>query len=104
MIQMQLTKLPRSLRSYFWDVEFERLETQKHQFLIIKRVLDRGKTDDIRWLLQTYSQDVIKEVLEKTRDLSQPTGKLWADILNLDYKKIVCLQKPYSPLHFGLYS
>ena len=98
------TQLPQSFRSFFWDVEFEKLEIEKSKHLIIKRVLDRGNLSDIRWLLKTYSTDEIKKVVMGTRDLARPTGNFWADILEIDKTQVPCLQKPYFPIHFGLSS
>lgn len=97
-------KLPKFLREYFWDVKFEDMSVDKSAAFVIKRVLDRGTTSHVNWVLDTYGTDAIKEVLLTTRDLSRPTGNFWADILGLDKKKLPCLQKPYSPIHFGLYS
>jgi|WetSurMetagenome_2_1015567.scaffolds.fasta_scaffold858578_2 hypothetical protein len=97
-------QLPEFLRSYFWDVAFAELEVKKHTFFVIKRILDRGNLGDIRWLVNTYGKDEIKKVVMKTKDLARPTGNLWADILRLDKSKILCLRKPYSPIHFGLSS
>lgn len=92
------------LRPYFWDVPFEDLKIEKHAFLIVKRVLDRGNLSDIRWLVKTYGKDEIKRVITKTKDLSRPTGNFWADILKLPKNRVPCLQKPYFPIHFGLSS
>ncbi len=100
----QINRLPESLRSYFWDVSFDELKTKEHSFLIIKRVLDRGNLTDIQWLVKTYGKDEIKKVVLDTKDLSRPTGNFWADILGLDKRQVRCLQKPYSPIHFGLSS
>lgn len=104
MNQEDKIKLPQSFRSYFWDVKFEELTIQTDAFFVIKRVLDRGNLSDIRWLVKTYGKEEIKKVILKTRDLSRPTGNLWADILGIDKKQVPCLQKPYSPIHFGLSS
>ncbi len=104
MNQAKKAQLPEYLRSYFWDVDFEDLDIKTHSFLIIKRILDRGNLSDIRWLIKTYGKDAIKEVVVETKDLARPTGNFWADVLNLDKNKIVCLQKPYFPIHFGLSS
>ncbi len=104
MKQEEKTQVPKFLQSYFWDVEFEELEIKAHAFLIIKRVLDRGNLRDIRWLVKTYGKDAIKKVVLETRDLARPTGNFWADILGIDKDKVSCLQKPYSPIHFGLSS
>ena len=105
--RMQLRKntpLPQFLRPYFWDVAFENLDVKTHSFLVIKRVLDRGNLRDIRWLVKTYEIDSIKKVIMKTKDLARPTGNFWADMLGLDKTQLPCLQKPYSPIHFGLSS
>jgi len=104
MSQEEKTKLPKSLRSYFWDVAFEKLDIQKSAHLVIKRVLDRGNLSDIRWLVKTYGQDKIKKVVMGTRDLARPTGNFWADILEIDKREVPCLQKPYFPIRFGLSS
>lgn len=98
------TQLPEYFRSYFWDVEFEKLEIKRSAHLIIKRVLDRGNLSDIRWLLKTYGKEEIKKVVIGTRDLARPTGNFWADILGIDKREVPCLQKPYFPIHFGLSS
>ena len=104
MSQEEKTQVPEFLRSYFWDVAFEELEVKKHASFITKRVLDRGNLFDIRWLIKTYGRDEIKKVVMETRDLARPTGNFWADMLALDKRQVPCLQKPYSPIHFGLSS
>lgn len=104
MILKKNTPLPESLKPYFWDVDFEELEIKTNSFLIIKRVLDRGNLRDIQWLIKTYGRDAIKKVVIKTKDLARPTGNFWADMLGLDKNQLPCLQKPYSPIHFGLSS
>ena len=97
-------KLPSHFKDYFWDVKFDDLDTTTSPGFIIKRVMDRGDTAAIRWLRTTYDNNQIKAVLLKTKDLSRPTANFWADVLGLDKSKILCLTKPYSPIHFGLYS
>lgn len=104
MNQEEKTQIPEFLRSYFWDVKFEDLEVKAQSFLVIKRVLDRGNLRDIRWLIKTYGKDAIKKVIMTTRDLARPTGNFWADMLGLPKQQVPCLQKPYSPIHFGLSS
>lgn len=97
-------QLPDSFQQYFWDVSFESLDSKRDAHLVIKRVLDRGTTKHVRWLLKTYGEDEIRKVLRGTRDLARPTGNFWADFLEVDKKDVLCLQKPYSPIHFGLSS
>ena len=96
-------KLPEFLKPYFWDVDFKKM-TLTDSFFVIKRVLDRGNTSDIQWIIKTYGLGEIKKVVTTTRDLARPTGNFWADMLNIDKSQVPCLQKPYSPIHFGLSS
>ena len=104
MKKTKINKLPKSFKKYFWDVTFEDLEADKHSFLVIKRVLDRGRTSDIKWLLSNYGKGKIKEVLTSTRDLSRPTANFWSLIFGLSRSRVPCLQKPYSRIRFGLSS
>ena len=96
-------KLPASFKSYFWDIDFSKLDLNNFQF-IIKRVLDRGDTNSIKWLLSNYSRADIENTIMESRDLSAKTANLWADLYGMDRTKILCLQKHYSPIPFGLSS
>jgi hypothetical protein len=100
----QKAHVPEFLRPYFWDVQFEEIDIRKNAFFIIKRVLDRGNFPAIKWLVRTFGKDEIGKVVVQTKDLSRPTANFWADVLGLDKSKIACLQKPYSRIHFGLFS
>ncbi len=101
---MKQTELPKSFRSYFWDVDFDSLTLENAPTLILKRIIDRGDTTAIRWMRKHFTNDQIKNLLLSTRDLSQKSATFWADLLNLDHKKVKCLLKPYSPIQFGLSS
>lgn len=99
-----MKKLPVFLKPYFWDVDFNKIDPEKSKMFILKRVLDRGNDKAIRWLLKHYTKEDIRQLLLTTRDLSAKTANFWADILNIDHKKVPCLQKPYSRIQFGLSS
>lgn len=101
---MRISKLPKSFKKYFWDVDFDSLNSKKSQMFILKRVLDRGDDKAIRWLLKHYTKEDIRELILTTRDLSAKTANFWANYLNIDPKKVPCLQKPYSRIPFGLSS
>lgn len=101
---MKARKLPKFFKKYFWDVDFGSLNIKKSQMFILKRVLDRGDTKALVWLLQYYTKEDIRELILTTRDLSAKTANFWANYLNIDPKKVPCLQKPYSRTPFGLSS
>lgn len=97
-------KLPEFLRPFFWGVDFERLDSQKDAFFITKRVLDRGTTQALLWVMNQYGTSKIRQVVTSTRDLDRSTANFWADMLVINREEVPCLNKPYSPIHFGLYS
>lgn len=99
-----MKKLPTFLKQYFWDVDFDKIDPEKSRIFILKRVLDRGDEKAIKWLLRHYTKADIRQLILTTRDLSAKTANFWADLLGLDKRKVVCLQKPYSRIQFGLSS
>lgn len=104
MEQSKKAHLPIFLKPYFWDVAFEELEVKKDTLFIMKRVLDRGNTQALRWVLSMYDKATIKTLILFSKDISPKTANFWAEMLDLDKTKIPCLQKPYSPIHFRLFS
>lgn len=99
-----MKRLPGFLKEYFWDVDFKSLTLEKNRTFILKRVLDRGNTKAVRWLIKNYPLREIGNLIQTTRDLSQKSANFWADYLNIDHKRVPCLQKPYSRIQFGLSS
>ena len=99
-----MVKPPKFLQKYFWDIDFSKLDFRKSKTFILKRVLDRGDNKALKWLLQYYTKDDIKKLLLTSRDLSPKTANFWANYLGVDKRKVVCLQKPYSRIQFGLSS
>mgnify|MGYP000132519946 FL=1 len=67
----------------FWDVDKEKLDLKRDKFFIIERVLEYGTAQHVKELLDVYSAEEIKTVLEKSRNLSRPTLKLWAAYFNI---------------------
>lgn len=99
-----MKKLPAFLKQYFWDVDFKLVKLEKSKTFILKRVLDRGDTKALDWLKKNFTKKEIGQLLLTSRDLSQKTANFWADYLKMDHKKVLCLQKPYSLIPFGLSS
>lgn len=76
-------------------MDFDSLSFEKSRTFILKRVLDRGNTSALNWLMENYTKDEIKKLLLFTRDISQKTANFWADYLGIDPKKVPSLKKPH---------
>lgn len=94
-------KLPKSFKQYFWDVDFAKIDPQKSDQYVVHRLIDRGNDKAIRWLLKTYPKDLIKEVVTNRRGFSPRIVNFWADLLEIDKRKVVCLQKPYLKMRLA---
>lgn len=97
-----MTKLPEFLRPYFWDVDFDGLNGEVRKVFVAQRIIDRGDTKAVRWLLKTYPTGVIGSALRLSRDLSRKTAGFWSDLLMINPSEVPCLQKPYSRVPFGV--
>lgn len=100
---MGKNQLPNSFKKYFWDVDFEKIDREQSSSYIIHRLLDRGNDRAIKWLFKIYKKDLVKEVIIKRRGFSAKTVNFWADLLDIDKRKVVCLQTPYLKMRQQLW-
>lgn len=98
-----MQKLPKFLKTYFWDVDFKGINPQKSAQYVIARLIDKGNDEAIRWLFKNYPKDLIKEVVTNRRGFSAKTANFWALVLGIDKRKVVCLQKPYLKMRQQLW-
>lgn len=94
---MGTKKLPKFLKKYFWDVDFEKLIFSEYKNFILKCLLERGDLKAINWLSTYYTKEDIKNLILTLKDLSPKTANFWALYLGVDLKKVPSLQKPYLP-------
>ncbi len=91
-------KLPKFLKKYFWDVDFENIDFKKNQDFIIVRILEYGNAKALVWLFKNVSKNKIKEQVLESPSFSGKTINFWALFFNLTKNKIRCLNKPYQKL------
>lgn len=72
-----LEKLP-----LFWDVKD--LDPAENSNFVIKRILEFGDVEDIKWAADTYGENKIKEVFLKSRPLSKKSDNFWCNFFNID--------------------
>lgn len=100
---MRETKLPASFKKYFWDVDFKRIDPQKNASYVITRLLEHGDAKVISWLVKNYPKSLLKEIITNRRGLSPKTAVFWALLLDIDQRKVACLQTPYLKIHQELW-
>lgn len=48
--------VPESLRWLFWELETDELDLERHAAYVIARILERGRMEDVDWVLATYGE------------------------------------------------
>lgn len=69
--------IPEYTYQLFWDVDKSDIDINKHSNFIIRRVLDYGDTRAINWLRRTYSEQLIRNVINNKRGLLHKTLVFW---------------------------
>lgn len=65
-------------QTLFWDVSPKTVDPRKHAKYVIERILEFGKDDEVRWMVDYYSPQKIKEVVQTSRGvLHDKTKALW---------------------------
>ena len=91
-----MPKLPKFLKPYFWDVEFDKLDRKRvHTGDLLGRILEYGDEKAIQWMRRNFTKRDIADVLYHLRIVSPKSANFWALIFGVDRKKVLCLQKRY---------
>lgn len=80
--------IPVRFKQYFWDIDFESLSLAENPDFILKRLLDLGDIDALKWIKERFSNEAIERLVLTSRDLSKKTVNFWF--------KYLCLKRPYS--------
>lgn len=98
-----MRRLPKFLKRYFWDVDFEKMDIRKYSRYIITRLLNYGDEKALCWLRDNFSKEEQRTVLSKAGDISIRSANFWAIVLGLPKKDVRCLQKSYLKMRRRLW-
>lgn len=77
---------PPSLLPLLWDCRPETVDVENHAPLILDRTLEYGSLAAVRWAMETYGPERIKEFLRGrgVRTLSRKTLRFWTMLLGIE--------------------
>lgn len=61
--------LPEKLRWLFWEVDPGEIDVERHADYVIARIVERGRMEDVDWVLATYGEDRVHRFF---RDVGHP--------------------------------
>ena len=88
--------MPEELKKYFWDTQFEKLDIRKNKRYIISRLYCYGDLKAVKWVKSVYSEEDIKEVAIKSRDLKPLVANYLRQQSNLQKEEMAyyrCVQR-----------
>jgi hypothetical protein len=77
--------LPEDLRKLFWDTDFDSVDLTEHRNFVIRRVLEHGDWETLKWLRATVGDQVIREwfLTKRGGGLDPRRLRFWGRILDL---------------------
>ena len=91
--------VPKFLQSALWSYDVTKLNRRRDKKYIITQVLNHGTWEQVQWILKTYTQEEIREVLKN------PSRGIWfSDALNcwLTIFKLKLPKQKYEQALFSL--
>jgi len=85
----------RNLSSVFWDTDLKTIDFEQQKDFVISRILEHGYLENVKWLLNKYTVNQIKNTICQSRELSEKTANFWSVYFKIPQNKILCLQKSY---------
>ena len=70
--------IPQKFIPLFWEYQGESLDLNKHNRLIIERILEKGDMEAVIWLFKEHSQNQIKNILLSSANISSITRLFWS--------------------------
>ena len=87
--------LPRFLKKYFWDTDFEKIDPAKRKVYILRRILEFGNEKAVAWMWKNFSRKEIKNASCNFRGYSPKSANFWVVILDIKREKVKCLNKSF---------
>ena len=79
----EIKRIPASVKKYFWDCDFNLLDLNINRDFILKRLLNFGDLDAIKFVLNEYSNEEVNLFVNKMgkKVLSRPSLLFWQKVI-----------------------
>ncbi|MCX6844071.1 MAG: hypothetical protein NTX53_17550 [candidate division WOR-3 bacterium] len=69
--------IPEHVLSLFWDTDKSGIDARQHARYIICRILDFGDSPQVRWMLETYGEETVRQVVASNPPLHPKPANYW---------------------------
>lgn len=89
-------------KELFWDIDFNKLNSDTHKRIIIERILSLGNLNEFHFLLKTYNTKELISVILQIGYLDPKTMSFVVSFFNISKNKLKCYtQKQSAPPHWN---
>jgi len=83
-------EIPDFLKAIFWEYEFENLDIQKDEELLIAKILRDGNLPALKWLIKTIGVEKVEAWILKTKGKGLTPRQLsfWEIVLSLPHSEV----------------
>jgi len=85
-LELSAGGIPVSLKPFFQEYDFGKLDAERHRELVIERALGYGDRREARWLYKRYGRKAIADWVREygSRLLSRRRFSYWRTVLDID--------------------
>jgi len=79
-------EIPTTVQTLLWEYSLDEISSgERWQSVVIERVMQQGRWDDMLWLLQTFDRDRLRVFLERRgrRSLAPRELRFWSRICDV---------------------
>lgn len=86
----------------FWDIDPKKLDIKRHKRFIVERILQYGTPPEVSWLLDTYTDKDIIQIVRQSKNIDRKTANYWSLHFDIPRETVLCLnrslidEQPYS--------
>ena len=83
-------------KELFWDIDFNKLNSDTHKRIIIERVLSLGNLNEFHFLLKTYNTKELISVILQIGYLDPKTMSFVVSFFNISKNRLKCYTQKQS--------
>lgn len=94
-ISRRVVETPRRVALFFPEIQWDESVADQYPFYVVERLLENGDTEVVRWVLDRFDDELIRDVVCRSRKLSQRTARFWQQFFRIPEEKVLCLSKSW---------
>ena len=84
---------PANIQAFFPELRWEDSLADQYPFHVAERLLERGNSGAVNWVRARYGDEMIQDVLKRSRNISRRIAGYWQIVLDIPQEEIRCLSE-----------